>query len=138
MFGDGLRHFGAVLVMVALAAIAVPADGALPPQNISVTRNDGEQIVLALAEREGMTDVQIVGTFSFFSCGYGCRADEAVIILTARDRRTGLSGQLAVCYDRQGERIREASGRMSDHPSCAYGSIDDVTADPANGPEEAR
>lgn len=129
----GTRRACAAVAMVALTALSVPAGGALPPRdgNERLFMSEGEQVLLALAQREGLTDVRIIGTFSFFSCGYGCRADEDVIIFTATDRRSRVSGELAVCYDRDAQRISEASGRMSEHPSCRYSPAD---GDPPGNP----
>ena len=127
------RRICAVLATVALCAAAVPADGARPPQERrQMFMNDGEQIVVALAEREGMTGVIIVGTFSFFSCSYGCRRDEDVILFTARDPRSGRVEEHAVCYDDGEQRIRLPL-RQGFDPSCSYDSAPESV--PANAQE---
>lgn len=111
----------AALAIIVFCAAAVPADGAVPPRDdVRLFMSEGEQIVIALAEREGLSQVRILGTYSFFACGYGCRADEEVIVFSARDRRDGRTLELAVCYDSEAQRISQASGRMSEHPSCQY------------------
>lgn len=125
----------AALTIAVLCAAAVPADGALPPREEGARffMSEGEQIVTALAESQGLSSVEILGTYSFFACGYGCRADEEVILFSARDPESGLYHDLAVCYDSEAQRISRASGRMSEHPSCQYRPGADVSPE---APEE--
>lgn len=128
------RRVCVVLAIVAFCATAVPADGAIPPRDaVRMFLSEGEQIVIALAERGGLVDVRILGTYSFFACGYGCRADEEVIVFSARQPGSGRIGEWSLCYDEEAQRISEASGRMSEHPSCRYRPSADVTPETPEG-----
>ena len=120
------RSIHTVLALAVICAFAAPAGGARPSQDSSrLFMSEGGQVVVALAESEGLSDVRILGTYSFFACSYGCRADEEVIVFSARDSRSGRIGTLAVCYDGVAQRISRASGRISEHPSCRYGAEED-------------
>jgi len=116
------RWFGLALLALAMCWAASPADGATQPQYLpSLEASAMERAVLAVVMDGGLVNVTILGTFSFFACGYGCDADEIAVVIGATDPESGMSGELTLCYDRETERVSQASRGPSDDPACQYG-----------------
>lgn len=116
------RRFGLILLVLAVCWAASPADGATQPQYLpSLETSAMERAVFAATTDGGLVNVTILGTFSFFACGYGCDADEIAVVIGATDPESGMSGELTVCYDRETEMVSQASRGPSEDPACRYG-----------------
>jgi hypothetical protein len=112
------RHVCVVFALAAFCAVAAPADGALPPEEMVLFMSDAEWAVLGAVQQSGLREARIEGTYSFFACSYGCREREDVILVSGLHPRNGTRIELGICYNRSTERIRRAPMESA----CRYDS----------------
>jgi hypothetical protein len=108
-----LRHVVGALIFFAVAVTAFTSEAALDESQLPSPMTDSMIIAQTLAERSGMRQVEIVGTFDAFACSYGCQENETAIILSGIRPRARQRVDFGWCFARDELIVRPATMRSA-------------------------